>query len=57
MKAGRRDGGLVEITSGLRAGQTIVVAGQNKLQSGSTVNIDNSIDVSKLSNNEKAAVR
>lgn len=57
VKAGRRDGGLVEITSGLRPGQTIVVAGQNKLQSGSTVNIDNSIDVSKLSNNEKAAVR
>lgn len=57
VKAGRRDGGLVEIVSGLKPGQLIVVAGQNKLQSGGTVNIDNSIDVSKLANSEKAQLR
>jgi membrane fusion protein (multidrug efflux system) len=57
VKAGRRDGGVVEISSGLQAGQTVVVAGQNKLQSGSTVTIDNSIDVTKLARGEKAATQ
>lgn len=57
VKAGRRDGGMVEIVSGLKPGQVIVVAGQNKLQSGGTVNIDNSIDVSKLAASEKAQLR
>lgn len=57
VKAGRRDGGLVEITSGLNVGQTIVIAGQNKLQAGSVVTIDNSIDVSRLANGGKAQLR
>lgn len=54
VKTGRRDGGLVEITSGLKTGQTVVVAGQNKLQSGSVLTVDNSIDVTKLARGEKA---
>jgi membrane fusion protein (multidrug efflux system) len=54
VKAGRREGGLVEIVSGLKAGQTVVVAGQNKLQSGSVVMVDNSIDVTKIARGEKA---
>ena len=57
VKTGRRQGGLVEITSGLNPGQTIVVAGQNKLQSGSVVMVDNSIDVTKLARGEKAATQ
>lgn len=57
IKAGRRDGGVVEIVSGLQAGQTVVVAGQNKLQSGSVVTIDNSIDVTRLARGEKAAAQ
>jgi membrane fusion protein (multidrug efflux system) len=55
IKAGRRDGGVVEIVSGLQTGQTVVVAGQNKLQSGAVVAIDNSVDVTKLVRGEKAA--
>jgi membrane fusion protein, multidrug efflux system len=53
VKAGRRDGGVVEIVSGLKTGETVVVAGQNKLQSGSVVAIDNSVDVTKLARGEK----
>lgn len=57
VKTGRRDGGLVEISSGLKTGQTVVVAGQNKLQSGSVVTVDNSVDVTKLARGEKAATQ
>jgi membrane fusion protein (multidrug efflux system) len=48
VKVGRRDGGLVEVTSGLVPGTRIVVSGQNKLQGGAAVKIDNSIDVTGL---------
>jgi membrane fusion protein (multidrug efflux system) len=48
VKAGRRDGGQFEIRSGIQPGQTVVVSGQNKLQAGGTVLVDNSIDVTKL---------
>lgn len=40
---GRRSGPLVEITKGLKAGDMVVNAGQNKLNSGATVAIDNTI--------------
>jgi membrane fusion protein (multidrug efflux system) len=40
---GRRSGSLIEITKGLKAGDMVVNAGQNKLNTGATVNIDNSI--------------
>jgi membrane fusion protein (multidrug efflux system) len=40
---GRRDGVRVEVTKGLSVGDMIVVAGQNRLQSGATVTISDNI--------------
>ena len=40
---GRRSGQLVEVRKGLKAGDMVVNAGQNKLNSGATVTIDNTI--------------
>ncbi len=40
---GRHAGGTVEIVSGLKEGEQVVNAGQNKLSSGATVVIDNSL--------------
>jgi len=40
---GRRSGALIEVTKGLKAGDMVVNAGQNKLNSGATVSIDNTI--------------
>lgn len=48
VKAGRRRGGAIEILSGITPGQQVVASGQNKLQAGSVVKIDNTIDVTKL---------
>jgi membrane fusion protein (multidrug efflux system) len=48
VKTGRRTGGALEIVSGINPGQQVVASGQNKLQAGATVKIDNSIDVTKL---------
>lgn len=45
--SGRREGGQIEITDGLAAGDVIVSAGQNKLQPGAAVTVDNSIDITK----------
>ena len=42
--AGRRFGGLIEVTKGLAAGDQIVSAGQNKLSVGNSVVIDNTIN-------------
>lgn len=47
VKPGRRADGHVEIRSGLKAGDQIVTAGQNRLFNGSPVTIDNSVDPSK----------
>jgi len=43
VKTGRRSGGLVEILSGVAAGDKIVNAGQNRLSNGSPVIIDNAV--------------
>lgn len=48
VKVGRRDGGVSEILTGLTPGQKVVASGQNKLQSGTAVKINNSIDVTQL---------
>ncbi|BCW88112.1 Multidrug export protein AcrE [Alphaproteobacteria bacterium SO-S41] len=41
---GRRDGQRIEVTKGLKAGDTIVVAGQNRLQNGAAVTVtDNEV--------------
>lgn len=43
VKVGRRSEGLVEVTSGIQAGDVIVTAGQNRLSNGSSVTIDNTV--------------
>jgi membrane fusion protein, multidrug efflux system len=43
VQAGRRSEGLVEIVRGVEPGDRVVSAGQNKLSSGATVVIDNSV--------------
>ncbi|NIX78278.1 efflux RND transporter periplasmic adaptor subunit [Microvirga terricola] len=48
VKTGRRREGVVEILSGITPGQQVVASGQNKLQAGSTVQINNTIDVTKF---------
>lgn len=44
VKPGRRNGGLVEILSGIAAGDEVVTAGQNRLFNGMPVVVDNTID-------------
>lgn len=44
VKVGRRSGNVVEITSGVAAGDRVVTAGQNRLNNGTPVVIDNTID-------------
>jgi len=48
VKTGRRRGGSLEVLSGIEPGQQVVASGQNKLQAGATVKIDNRIDVTKF---------
>lgn len=47
VKTGRREGQGIEILDGLAQGDVIVTAGQNKLQPGASVEVDNSIDITK----------
>jgi membrane fusion protein (multidrug efflux system) len=47
VKAGRREGRDIEITDGLAVGDQIVSAGQNKLQPGAAVTVDNTMDITK----------
>jgi membrane fusion protein (multidrug efflux system) len=44
---GRRSGDRVEITRGIEAGDEVVTAGQNRLNNGSPVVVDNTIDPSR----------
>lgn len=44
VKTGRRSGELVEIVDGIAAGDEVVSAGQNRLTSGATVKIDNTVN-------------
>lgn len=44
VKLGRQFGGYVEVTGGLKAGDVIVSAGQNRLTAGGPVTIDNTIN-------------
>jgi membrane fusion protein (multidrug efflux system) len=48
VKTGRRQQGSIEILSGIQAGQKVIASGQNKVQAGATVKIDNSIDITKF---------
>jgi membrane fusion protein (multidrug efflux system) len=47
VKPGRREGRDIEITDGLAVGDVIVTAGQNKLQPGAAVTVDNTLDITK----------
>lgn len=44
VKLGRRYSGLVEVTNGLKAGDIIITAGQNRLSAGIPVKIDNTVN-------------
>ena len=48
VKVGRRQGAVAEVLSGVAVGERVVASGQNKLQPGTTVKIDNSIDVTSI---------
>lgn len=52
---GRRNGGLVEILKGVSAGDQVVTSGQNRLSNGMSVNVDNTIDPTKLTKPQAAA--
>ncbi|MER9693504.1 efflux RND transporter periplasmic adaptor subunit [Mesorhizobium sp. M0179] len=47
VKPGRRNDGMVEIIEGIKAGDEVVTAGQNRLFNGMSVAVDNTIDPSK----------
>ncbi|MBC2886617.1 efflux RND transporter periplasmic adaptor subunit [Ochrobactrum sp. CM-21-5] len=44
VQLGRRYGGVVEITKGLKPGDVVITAGQNRLSPGVSVNIDNTVN-------------
>jgi membrane fusion protein, multidrug efflux system len=48
VKIGRRSGSLIEIKDGVKPGDVVVTAGENRLTNGASVTIDNTIDPSKL---------
>ncbi|WP_027059054.1 efflux RND transporter periplasmic adaptor subunit [Mesorhizobium loti] len=52
VKTGRRNQGMVEIVDGLKAGDEVVTAGQNRLFNGMSVNVDNTIDPTKSANKQ-----
>ncbi|MDO9306646.1 MAG: efflux transporter periplasmic adaptor subunit, partial [Mesorhizobium sp.] len=56
VKRGRRSGGRVEILDGLKQGDEIVTAGQNRLSNGGSVVIDNTVQP-QPSADEKAAAK
>lgn len=52
VKPGRRNQGMVEIVEGLKAGEEVVTAGQNRLFNGMSVNVDNTVDPTKSANKQ-----
>jgi membrane fusion protein (multidrug efflux system) len=55
VKTGRRSGGLIEVIEGLKIGDEVVTAGQNRLNNGSPVVIDNSVTPAPAPAGEAAA--
>ncbi len=45
VQTGRRNGGQIEVISGLSAGDQVVTSGQNRLSNGAAVVIDDSVDL------------
>lgn len=56
VKLGRHNGGRVEVTKGVKAGDVVVTAGQNRLSNGMAVTIDNSINPAQSGNNQEAGL-
>ncbi|MGO4832229.1 efflux RND transporter periplasmic adaptor subunit, partial [Rhizobiaceae sp. 2RAB30] len=54
VKPGRRNQGLVEVSQGIKPGDQVVTAGQNRLSNGTPVVVDNTIDPSKPTNQQAA---
>lgn len=54
VKPGRRNAGMIEILDGLKDGDEVVTAGQNRLFNGMSVKVDNTIDLSKSANKQAA---
>lgn len=54
VKPGRRNQGLVEVSQGIKPGDQVVTAGQNRLRNGTPVVVDNTIDPSKPTNQQAA---
>lgn len=48
VKIGRRSDALIEIKEGIKPGDVVVTAGENRLTNGAPVTIDNTVDPSKL---------
>ena len=44
VQTGRRSGGLVEVVTGVAAGDQVVTAGQNRLSNGQPAVVDNSVN-------------
>lgn len=55
VKVGRRFGGVAEIVEGVKAGDEVVTAGQNRLSNGALVKIDNTVDPSKPAEQKASA--
>lgn len=55
VKIGRRFGGVAEIVEGVKAGDEVVTAGQNRLSNGALVKIDNTVDPSKPAEQKASA--
>ncbi|MER9950140.1 efflux RND transporter periplasmic adaptor subunit [Mesorhizobium sp. M0047] len=52
VKPGRNNAGMVEIVQGLKAGDEVVTAGQNRLFNGMSVVVDNTVDPTKSANKQ-----
>jgi membrane fusion protein (multidrug efflux system) len=55
VKSGRRSHGLVEILEGIKPGDQVVTAGQNRLSNGTPVKVDNTVNPAAPAQNQSAA--
>ncbi|MEQ8449371.1 MAG: efflux RND transporter periplasmic adaptor subunit [Nitratireductor sp.] len=55
VKTGRRAGGVIEVVSGVSAGDEVVTAGQNRLTNNGPVTVDNSVEPLAARSGEAAA--